>query len=212
VPQIVLASASPARLTTLVAAGITPTVVPSSVDEDEVVSRYGVSDPVEVALVLARAKAEDVATHHDLPADAIVVGCDSVLELDGEVHGKPSNAEEAIARWRRMRGRTGVLHTGHRVLDAREAGGTGATLGAVASTTVHFANISDEEIAAYVQTGEPLQVAGAFTVDGLGGAFVRGVDGDHHNVVGLSLPLLRELLGEMGVAWTTLWNSLSVSA
>jgi septum formation protein len=212
VPQIVLASASPARLTTLVAAGITPTVVPSSVDEDEVVSRYGVSDPVEVALVLARAKAEDVATHHDLPADAIVVGCDSVLELDGEVHGKPSNAEEAIARWRRMRGRTGVLHTGHWLLDEREDGGTGATLGAVASTTVHFANISDEEIAAYVQTGEPLQVAGAFTVDGLGGAFVRGVDGDHHNVVGLSLPLLRELLGEMGVAWTTLWNSLSVSA
>ena len=126
-----------------------------------------------------------------------------MLELDGEVHGKPADAAEAVARWRRMRGHSGVLHTGHWLRDERDAegGGTGATLGATASTTVHFARLGDDEIAAYVATGEPLAVAGAFTVDGLGGAFVTGIEGDHHTVVGLSLPLLRELFGEVGVAW-----------
>ena len=123
-----------------------------------------------------------------------------MLELDGEVHGKPVDADEARERWRRMRGRAGVLHTGHWLLDDRDDGG-GATLGAAASTTVHFATLTDEEIDAYVATGEPLLVAGAFTVDGLGGAFVSAIEGDHHNVVGLSLPLLRELLAEIGVGW-----------
>jgi septum formation protein len=138
----------------------------------------------------------------------VVVGCDSVLELDGEVHGKPADAAEAVARWRRMRGRSGVLHTGHWVVDCRDDvdGGTGATLGAVASTTVHFAALSDEEIDAYVATGEPLAVAGAFTIDGLGGPFVERIEGDHHGVVGLSLPLLRELLAEAGIAWPSLWG------
>jgi septum formation protein len=208
VPTLVLASASPARLSTLRAAGVDPLVVVSSVDEDAVVDRYGVTDPQDVALVLARAKAEDVAGSADLPDAAVVLGCDSVLELDGEVHGKPADPAEAVARWQRMRGRSGVLHTGHWVVDVRheEDGGTGATLGAVASTTVHFADVSDEEIAAYVATGEPLRVAGAFTVDGLGGAFVRAVEGDHHTVVGLSLPLLRELVGELDLVWSSLWR------
>ena len=179
-------------------------MVVSSVDEDAVVARYGVTDAHDVALVLARAKAEDVAAL-DEADDALVVGCDSVLELDGEVHGKPVDAAEAVARWGRMRGRSGVLHTGHWVVDTRQEGGTGATLGAVSSTTVHFADVTDDEVEAYVATGEPLAVAGAFTTDGLGGAFVRGIEGDHHTVVGISLPLLRELLGEVGVVWTSLW-------
>jgi len=204
----VLASASPARLATLRSAGIEPLVVVSGVDEDAVVARYAVTDAEDVALVLAKAKAEDVAGSDDLPDGVVVVGCDSVLELDGEVHGKPADEAEAVARWQRMRGTSGVLHTGHWVVDAREPedGGTGATLGAVASTTVHFANLSDEEIAAYVATGEPLRVAGAFTIDGLGGAFVRAVEGDHHTVVGLSLPLLRELVAELDLTWTSLWR------
>jgi len=205
--QLVLASASPARRATLAAGGVDPAVVVSDVDEPAVVARYGVTDPQDVALVLARAKAEDVAGRDDA-AEALVVGCDSVLELDGEAHGKPADAADAVARWRRMRGRSGVLHTGHWLVDTRDPqdGGTGGTLGAVASTTVHFADVSDAEIEAYVASGEPLAVAGAFTVDGLGGAFVTGIEGDHHNVVGISLPLLRELLTEVGVAWPDLWR------
>jgi septum formation protein len=210
-PALVLASASPARRATLVAAGVDPVVRVSSVDEDAVVARYGVTAAEDVALVLARAKAEDVAAQ--VPDGALVVGCDSVLELDGEVHGKPGDPEVARERWRRMRGRSGVLHTGHWVVDTREPddGGSGATLGAVSSTTVHFARLTDDEVDAYVATGEPLAVAGAFTVDGLGGAYVRGVEGDHHGVVGISLPLLRELLGEAGVAWHTLWRPGAVA-
>ncbi len=151
-------------------------------------------------LLLARAKARDVAPTE---RDAVVVGCDSMLELDGEVHGKPVDAAEAVARWRRMRGRFGVLHTGHWLVDTREASAPEA--GAVSSTTVHFADLSDTEIDAYVATGEPLVVAGAFTVDGLGGPFVTRIEGDHHGVVGISLPLLRTLLAELGVAITDLW-------
>ena len=219
VPVLVLASASPARLATLRAAGLDPLVRVSAVDEDAVVARYGVTAAEDVALVLARAKAEDVAAEDvaagdpdgpgDLPDGVIVVGCDSVLELDGEVHGKPADPDVARERWRLMRGRSGVLHTGHWVVDTRDPqdGGSGATLGAVSSTTVHFARLSDAEIDAYVATGEPLAVAGAFTIDGLGGAYVRGIEGDHHGVVGVSLPLLRELLGEAGVAWHTLWRA-----
>ena len=202
---LVLASASPARLATLRSAGVEPHVAVSSVDESQIVARYAVSGAVDVTLVLARAKAEDVAARDDLPPGSVVVGCDSVLELDGEVFGKPADAEEAIARWQRMRGSSGVLHTGHWVVDLREQG-TGGTLGAVSSTVVHFADLTDDEIDAYVATGEPLKVAGAFTVDGLGGPYVRGVEGDHHGVVGLSLPLLRELLGEVGVVWHRLWS------
>jgi septum formation protein len=201
--NFVLASASPARLQTLRNAGIEPTVIVADVDEPAVVAQYGGStlSAEDVSLVLARTKAEVVAADVD---DALVLGCDSVLELDGEVHGKPADAAEAIERWGRMRGREGILHTGHWLVDGRDDG-SGATIGAVASTVVRFADITDAEIAAYVATGEPLAVAGAFTLDGLGGAFVEGVDGDPHAVVGLSLPLLRRLLAETGVEWTSLW-------
>ena len=203
--QLVLASASPARRATLRAAGIEPTVIVSEVDEDaalaEATERFGALEPADVALLLARAKCEAVAA--DLTTSALVLGCDSVLELDGQVHGKPLHADVARERWRRMRGRAGTLHTGHWLRDERDDGdgGTPATLGSTASTTVHFADLTDGEIDAYVATGEPLLVAGAFTVDGLGGAFVERIEGDHHNVVGLSLPLLRELLAEVGVGW-----------
>ena len=208
--HLVLASASPARRKLLAAAGLEPSVVVSGVDEHAVTvaarESYGELAAEDVALVLARAKAEDVAGQVD---GALVVGCDSVLELDGEVHGKPSSPDEAFARWQRMRGSSGVLHTGHWVVDTRdhESGGSGATIGATASTTVHFANLSDDEIRAYIATGEPLRVAGAFTLDGLGAPYVTGVEGDPSNVVGLSLPLLRELLIDVGIPWHTLLSS-----
>jgi septum formation protein len=131
-----------------------------------------------------------------------------MLEIDGAIHGKPADAADATARWRAMRGRSGVLHTGHWLIDERDPadGGTGGTLGATSSTVVHFADLSDAEIDAYVATGEPLAVAGAFTVDGLGGAFVTGLEGDYHGVVGVSLPLLRELLGQVGLTVPDLWS------
>ena len=218
--RLLLASASPARRSSLTAAGLDPLVAVSAVDEDAVLAaareRHGDLDPEDVVLLLAQAKAEDVARRldevdvagWDEDEDVVVLGCDSMLELDGRVLGKPADADDAVARWREMRGRSGVLHTGHWVVDERDpsAGGTGATLGATASTVVHFADLSDEEVAAYVATGEPLAVAGAFTIDGLGGPFVERVEGDHHNVVGLSLPLLRHLLAEIGLTVPALWR------
>ncbi len=196
-PRLVLASASPARLATLRSAGFDPQVVVSGVDESQVT---GVP-PAELALRLAQLKCRAVAGGGDIPADALVLGCDSVLELDGEALGKPGDADEAVRRWQAMRGRSGVLHTGHCLRDVAASREAAAT----ASTTVHFAEVTDDEIAAYVATGEPLHVAGAFTVDGLGGGFVTGIAGDHHNVVGVSLPLLRGLVRELGHSWTGLW-------
>ena len=193
----VLASASPARRTTLRAAGLDPIVVVSGVDESQLADL----PPAELALQLAELKCAAVAGGDDVPADALVLGCDSVLELDGEALGKPRDEDEARARWRVMRGRSGVLHSGHCLRDVASDRVAAAT----ASTTVHFAEVSDAEIDAYVATGEPLHVAGAFTIDGFGGAFVTGIEGDHHNVVGVSLPLLRELVLELGHAWPDLW-------
>ncbi|GAB6983683.1 Maf family protein [Nocardioides pyridinolyticus] len=195
---LVLASASPARLATLRSAGIEPVVIVSGVDE----SQLDGLPPTELALQLAELKCAAVAARDDVPAAALVLGCDSVLDLDGAALGKPGDAEEAVRRWQDMRGRSGVLRTGHCLRDTA----TGRVAAATASTTVHFADVTDEEVAAYVATGEPLVVAGAFTVDGLGGAFVTGIEGDHHNVVGVSLPLVRELVAELGHAWTDLWS------
>ena len=195
--RLVLASASPARLATLRAAGVEPEVVISGVDEDSVHA----GSVAELVLALASAKAGAVAD--TLTGDAVVIGCDSLLELDGRPLGKPADAAAARECWLAMRGRRGVLHTGHAVLRLDGGGdGNGGVVGAAAetaSTVVHFAQVSDAEIDAYVATGEPLAVAGAFTVDGLGGWFVEAVDGDHHNVVGLSLPLVRRLLGQLGL-------------
>ena len=194
--RLILASASPARLATLRSAGIDPEVIVSGVDESGVEA----ATPAELAQRLATLKAEAVAVDQDDPA-RLILGCDSVLELDGVAYGKPHTPDVAVERWQAMRGRSGVLHTGHRlILGDRSVGRT-------ASTKVHFADLSDAEIEAYVATGEPLVVAGAFTLDGLGGAFVAGIEGDPHNVVGISLPLLRVLVGELGLAWTDLWRA-----
>lgn len=195
--RFLLASASPARLRTLRQAGVEPEVEVSGVDEDALTA----ATPSDLVEVLAHAKAVAVAARQQ--GTLLVLGCDSMLELDGQALGKPGSAEEAIARWKAMRGRAAVLHTGHTLIEVVDSA-PGRVLDRVASTEVRFAEPSDDEIAAYVGTGEPLQVAGAFTVDGLGGWFVESIAGDHHNVVGLSLPLLRRMLAEFGYAVTDL--------
>lgn len=193
--EVVLASASPARLDVLRGAGIEPTVMVSGVDEDAI----SAESPEELAESLALAKAEAVA--RDLTS-GLVIGCDSVLEFDGVAYGKPGSAEQATARWREMAGGTGRLLTGHCVIDV----GAQRRELEVAATTVRFGHPSATELAAYVASGEPLAVAGGFTLDGLGGWFVDGVDGDPGNVLGLSLPLLRRLLGELGFSVADLWR------
>lgn len=192
---LVLASQSPARLGLLRAAGLDPRVVVSGFDEDAV----QVADPLALVRVLAEGKAQAVAP--SVTDGALVVGCDSLLVLDGQALGKPHTAEEATRRWQRMRGREGVLATGHCVVDTA----TGRQVSDVATTTVRFGTPSDAEVAAYVATGEPLAVAGAFTLDGFCAPFVDGIDGDHGTVVGLSMPLLRGLLSQLGVEVTDLW-------
>ncbi|MEU8551989.1 nucleoside triphosphate pyrophosphatase [Streptomyces roseoverticillatus] len=194
--RLVLGSQSPARLGLLKAAGLDPEVIVSGVDEDALTA----ATPGELARVLAEAKADAVAARPEA-AGALVIGCDSVLELDGQALGKPADAEDATARWKSMRGRSGILRTGHCIIDTA----TGRRVSATASTTVRFGEPSDAEIAAYVATGEPLYVAGAFTLDGRSAPFIEGIEGDHGNVVGLSLPMLRKLLAEVGVPITDLW-------
>lgn len=191
---LVLASASPARLGLLRAAGLDPVVLVSGIDED--LERESVHDLVQE---LAVRKAAAVTP----PAGALVIGCDSLLELDGRGLGKPGSAEVALERWQRMRGRSGTLLTGHCVLDTA----TGRRACGVGATVVRFGSPTDDELAAYVASGEPLHVAGGFTLDGRSAPYVDGIDGDPGNVIGLSLPLLRTLLAELGVAIHELWSS-----
>ncbi|MDR2320686.1 MAG: Maf family nucleotide pyrophosphatase [Microbacterium sp.] len=218
--RVCLASTSPARLALLRQSGIEPLCLSPDVDEDAVAAaeaeRLGRPlAPEEVVLLLGRAKAADVAarmadTHPEF--DGIVIGGDSMFELDGEVHGKPHTPERALARWHAMRGRTGVLHSGHSVILVRP-GAPAEEAHAVAEAAVTFAaDIDDAELERYVATGEPLLVAGAFTVDSLGGAFIERVDGDPSTVVGMSLSTLRHLAGRLGIRWTDLWNAVPQSS
>ncbi|HVM10640.1 MAG TPA: nucleoside triphosphate pyrophosphatase [Acidimicrobiales bacterium] len=194
--RVILASASPARRRLLAQAGIDAQVIVSGVDEEAV----SAPDARELVRTLAEQKAAAVAA--DAPAGCVVIGCDSMLDLDGEVLGKPLDVAEATDRWKRMRGRSGTLFTGHCVIDTT----TGARAVEVAATIVRFGSPTDNEIEAYARTGEPLGVAGAFTIDGRSALFVDGIDGDHTNVIGLSLPLLRSMLRALDIEVTSLWS------
>ena len=207
--KLVLASTSPARLRLLRDGGIEPITISPEVDE-ELLTEQGlasgeITNTQDMVLLLAQAKAEAVLNHPDAQG-ALIIGCDSSLDLDGEALGKPHDPEVAIERWKSMRGRSGRLYTGHWLIDNRDPANPKAQ-GQATNTTVHFANLSDSEILAYVGTGEPLKVAGAFTIVGLGGAFIRAIEGDTHTVVGLSLPTLRELCIKLGVDYPSLWSS-----
>ena len=216
-PLLLLASASAGRRATLRAARIEHSALPVDLDEEAILAqaraRAATSPgpqealtPADEVLLLAREKA--VAATARSEGGYVVLGCDSMLELDGEVIGKPHTAERARERWRAMRGRTGTLHSGHWLVDDRDPadGGSGATFGATASCELRFADLSDAEIEAYVATGEPLGVAGGFAIDGRGGPFVEHVQGDPHAVVGLSLPMLRRMLGEIALGVHELWE------
>ncbi len=194
-----LASTSPARKKLLTDAGIHFETVSPGVDEEALVELLKPSNAVELTGLLAAAKAKAVV--QDFP-NALVLGCDSALEFNGQVLGKPLVPEVAIDRWRAMRGSHGILHSGHHLIDT--AADRGLTL--VTSTKVHFADLTDEQISRYVATGEPLNVAGAFTIDGIGGAFVEHIEGDYHTVVGLSLVGLRKLVTELGHDYQELWR------
>jgi len=204
--RLILASASPARLSTLQRAGLSPEVIVSEVDE----SRFTADTPAKLAEHLAREKAESVFAALGSPPDCIVIGCDSVLDFEGRPEGKPGTPAAAKALLKRTRGRSGTLVTGHHVIVSKmvrdKADSPRITrANRVGTTIVHVADLTDEEIDAYVATGEPIEVAGGFTIDGLGGAFITGIEGDPHNVVGVSLPLLRVMLTDAGVNWPSLW-------
>ena len=206
--RLVLASASPARLAILRQAGVDPLVIVSDVDEDALIEEHPGASPERIVSLLAAAKAKDSASRlpADVAVDCVVVGCDSMLAFDEFIWGKPETVEVARARWREMAGRTGVLHTGHSVIRIHNGVPTHEET-RMAGTSVRFASPSAEDLDAYLASGEPLHVAGAFTLDGLGGWFVEGIDGDPSNVIGLSLPLLRRLLLGAGVAVSDLGQS-----
>lgn len=193
--QLVLASASPARLRLLHRAGMDPVVCQSGFDESQVQER----DPSALVTKLASCKAQAVAKQYQ---DSLIVGCDSVLVVAGEIYGKPENETVAIARWQQMRGNQGQLYTGHALVDQTQE----HSLVRYGLTTVYFSDISDRAIADYVATGEPLKCAGGFALEGRGGLFVETIEGCHSNVIGLSLPLLRQMLAELGYMVTDFWR------
>lgn len=211
--RLYLASTSPARLALLRAAGIEPIVVPSSVDEEAAVvaaeAEHGPLTPAAMVQLLARLKAEAVRGDLDgEPIDGLILGGDSAFAIDGRIHGKPHLPAVARERWLAQRGRTGHLHSGHWLIDHRD-GRENRAVGATAVASVTFADVTEGEIDAYIASGEPLEVAGAFTIDSLGGPFITRVEGDPSTVVGLSLSTLRALVRELGVEWTTLWNRVA---
>lgn len=211
--HLYLASTSPARLATLRSSGIEPKVIPSHVDEDALVARVEAErghqlSPSELVLLLAQAKAEAVIGKQvdGAPINGLIVGGDSAFVVDDEIYGKPHTPEKAHERWQLQRGHTGTLYSGHWVIDHRNDS-VGASVGEVRTAEVTFSNdISDAELAAYIETGEPLQVAGAFTIDSLGAAFIERIDGDPSTVVGISVPTLRRLVTQLGIFWPDLWN------
>lgn len=199
---VILASASPARLMLLRSQKINPIVIPSEINERQIEEEHKSQSTEVIVEKLSIAKANYVLENNLSLDKGVLIAADSMLEFESKIFGKPLNAKNAIERWKQMRGKSGILHTGHTVirLDNKQ------TISRVVSTKVQFANVDDEEIVAYVASGEPLQVAGAFTLDSLGAAFVTQVQGDHSNVVGLSLPTLREIIRELGLSWTSLWE------
>ncbi|SDL37601.1 septum formation protein [Tessaracoccus oleiagri] len=197
--RVVLASKSEARQQVLETAGIRADVIPSGFDES------AIQDPVGTSLCARLAEAKGAQVAEQLPdRDVIVLACDTVLEFEGKVHGKPRTERASVALWRRMRGHTAIIHTGHYVMVRRD--GDSQAQVQVRSTTVNFADISDDEAIAYAATGEPINAAGAFSINKLGGAFVTSIIGDPYNVVGISLPLVRQMVIDMGVGWHTLWD------
>jgi septum formation protein len=208
VTRLVLASSSPARLALLRSAGIEPEIVLPEADEPALAAAAKLENPhlsaQDLVGLLAKAKAEsvlqDLSTH-----GAIILGGDSALEFEGEILGKPHEPEIAIERWGKLSGKSGVLHSGHYLIDNRDPSDPKGSMG-VSSTKVHFSKVSEKEILDYVATGEPLKVAGAFTIDGLGGAFIDRIEGDSHTVVGLSLKVLRELAAGFGVHYPSFWR------
>jgi septum formation protein len=196
VTKLLLASTSPARKRLLEDAGISFATVPPGVDEDDLVARMNPKNAHDLTLLLAKAKAEAV------PFTDLVLGCDSALAFEGQILGKPKDPQVAIDRWKQMRGKSGDLYSGHWLIDHN----SGKALGRTSNTRVYFANLSDEQIERYVETKEPLEVAGGFTIDGLGGAFIERIEGDYHTVVGLSLVTLRALMTELGRDYQSLWR------
>ncbi|QRY54281.1 Maf family protein [Mycolicibacterium septicum] len=206
--RVVLGSASTGRLGVLRQAGLDPLVVVSGVDEDAVIASLADAPPEQVVSALAAAKADEVFTH--LPTavagDCVVIGCDSMLFLDGQLCGKPGDVDTARRQWQSMSGRTAQLYSGHAVLVVRD-GAVAHRVADTGITAVHFGSPTDTDLEAYLESGEPLGVAGGFTLDGLGGWFIEGIDGDPSNVIGLSLPLLRRMLATAGLSIADLWAS-----
>jgi septum formation protein len=199
---VILASASPARLMLLRSQNIQPIVIASEINEKEIEEKFKNSPTSDVVKELSNAKANYVLNNNVSLINGILIAADSMLEFESQSLGKPITAENAINRWKQMRGKSGILHTGHTVIRLDNKN----TITRVISTKVEFANLDDQEIIDYVATKEPLNVAGAFTIDSLGAAFVKEVKGDHSNVIGLSLPTLREIVRELGLSWTSLWE------